>query len=137
MTERKKKHVVKQRRNNAGGITGKGFKSGQSGNPKGRPTINMSYSDTVRELLSSQEIKVHFTVNGKEKVAQVTSDRNLYYGVASAQIMEALKGNHKAAKELIDRAEGKAQQKIDVTSEGERINRDPVTVIFEEVKKKK
>ena len=88
------------------------FKKGTSGNPGGRPKI--TFSGTVRELMEAQEIDVAWTVNGKRKTLHVESDKNLHYGVASALIMEALKGNVGAVKELIDRGEGRAHQSITV-----------------------
>ena len=93
------------------------WKKGQSGNPNGRPKKENSYSDTLRTLLDGQEISVKWIVNGKKKELKVTSDKNLYYGIASAQIMEALEGNVQAQKEIVDRIQGKAQQFIKIDNE--------------------
>ena len=43
--------VDKQRSNNIGGVTGKGFLPGQSGNPHGRPKNPMSMTALLREIL--------------------------------------------------------------------------------------
>lgn len=96
-------------------------KKGEIRNPAGRPKKENTYSDTLRDLLQGQDIEVNWTVNGKKKSLTVSSDKNLYYGVASAQIMEALKGNIQAQKEIVDRIQGKAPQGIDVTTDGEKI----------------
>ena len=39
--------VEKQRKNNEGGVTGKGWKPGQSGNPKGRPKKGTAIADIL------------------------------------------------------------------------------------------
>ena len=94
---------------------------GRSGNLKGRPKKSMCYSDTARELMAAQEIDVSWTVDGKAKTLKVTSNRNMYYGIVAAQIMEALKGNVQAAKELIDRTEGRARQTISLQDNKPRV----------------
>ena len=93
-----------------------------SRNPNGRPKKSATYSDTLRDLLTANNISVNFTYtdsNGKErkKAFQVTADKNMYYGIAAAQIMEALKGNVNSAREIIDRIQGKANQPIDMTGD--------------------
>lgn len=81
-------------------------------NPKGRPLKSETYSDTLKELLQGKDIKVSWNINGKEKSLNVSSTKNIYYGIASSQIMEALKGNVQAQKEIVDRVQGKAPQTI-------------------------
>ena len=50
----KKTKVVKQPKNNdkklKGGVTGKGWVKGQSGNPKGRPPKEFALNDHIREI---------------------------------------------------------------------------------------
>ncbi len=108
-----------------------GFKKGTSGNPNGRPKKTETYSDTLREMLCGQNINVKWTVNGEEKELKVTSTKNLYYGVASAQIMEALKGNVNAQKEIVDRIQGKAPQSLGIDG---NITGLPEKIIVEMVK---
>ncbi len=98
------------------------FKKGEVRNPAGRPKKENTYSDTLRSLLEGQDIEVTWTVNGKKKNLTVSSDKNLYYGVASAQIMEALKGNIQAQKEIIDRIQGKAPQTLTVNEKVENLD---------------
>jgi hypothetical protein len=82
-----------------GGVTGRGFLPGQSGNPNGRPR--------TRGLLSAL----------RAKVAEIGPDgRPLEERLVAVLIEEALKGKHRlAAVELIfDRLEGRARQQIEV-----------------------
>ncbi len=92
------------------GFVDKQIKKGEVRNPAGRPKKSETYSDTLRDLLQGQDINVEWTVNGKKKQLKVSSSKNLYYGVASAQIMEALKGNVQAQREIVDRIQGKPPQ---------------------------
>ena len=88
-----------------GGITGRGFLPGQSGNPNGRPR--------TRGLVSSL----------RAKMADIGSDgRSLEDRLVGVLVQEALKGRQRlAAVEVIfDRLEGRASQHIqiaDVTKE--------------------
>ena len=87
-----------------------------SRNPKGRPKKEHTFSDTARELLSASDIKVTWIVNGKEKILTIKSDNNMHHGMVAVLIMESLKGNVQAVKELIDRTEGKATENRKVDS---------------------
>ena len=91
------------------------IKPGEVRNPTGRPKKENTYSDTLRSLLEGQDINVTWTVNGKAKSLLVSSTQNMYYGVAASQIMEALKGNVAAQKEIVDRIQGRAQQNINIS----------------------
>jgi len=91
------------------------IKPGECRNPTGRPKKENTYSDTLRSLLEGQDINVTWTVNGKAKSLLVSSTQNMYYGVAASQIMEALKGNVAAQKEIVDRIQGRAQQNINIS----------------------
>jgi len=90
------------------------FKPGQSGNPKGRPKLHNTFSDTARSLMEAQEVNVTWEVGGKKKSVKLKmgEKQNIYFGLVSALILEGLRGDTKAIKELIDRTEGKAIQKI-------------------------
>ncbi len=79
------------------------FKKGQSGNPKGRPKSAL-LSDAYRRMLAQ-------TCPDDEKKrtwAEVIAERTL---VAAAG------GDVKAAKEIADRTEGKAQQRVTLSYE--------------------
>ena len=82
-----------------GGITGRGFLPGQSGNPNGRPR--------TRGLLGAL----------RGRVSEVGQDgRSLEDRLVGVLIEEALRGRHRlAAVEVIfDRLEGRARQQIEV-----------------------
>jgi len=90
------------------------FKKGQSGNPKGRPKGSISYTDALKRVLAAEKMSVELTVNGKKKHIDVVSNgKNFYDGIAVVQIMEALKGNMQAIKDISDRVEGKPMQKVE------------------------
>lgn len=91
------------------------FTAGTSGNPNGRPKKGEAYSEVVRELLNSDEINIDFIINGEKKNVTMTSTKSLYYVVCTAMIYQAIKGNVQAAKELIDRADGKVKDKVELS----------------------
>lgn len=109
------------------------WKKGQSGNPKGRPKKGKAFSDIARQLLSAKKIDIRFTVpiNGefKTKRLYVDSDKSVYHGLVGVLISEGLKGNVQAIKELIDRAEGKAREFVDHTTNGKDISRPPIFLV--------
>ena len=97
------------------------FIKGESGNPNGRPKLGSTFSETARELLEAKEINVSWTMNGKTKRLSLESDKDMYHGMVAALIIEGLKGNTKAIRELIDRTEGKAMMRAEVSSTGDVI----------------
>ncbi len=96
-------------------VVGRPWEPGKSGNPNGRPKKDKTFSDTARELLAAKQIQVNFTVNGRLKSINIETDENMYYGLVSALIIEGMKGNVKAIKELVDRVEGKPSQAVEVS----------------------
>ena len=97
------------------------FKKGGNwnGNSNGRPKKSETYSDTLRELLSSKKINITYTQTDKDgnpvkRTVEISADKNMYYGIATAQIEAAISGNVQAQKEIIDRIQGKAPQSIDM-----------------------
>lgn len=76
------------------------FKEGQSGNPKGRKP-GKSFSDALR-LEAARSIEI----DGEK----LNADRR----IARALIAKAEKGDPSAAKEYIDRRDGKAPQSFDL-----------------------
>lgn len=77
----------------------KPFKKGQSGNPNGRPKVLPEITNALYEEI------------GEDGIRQVLQ----------ALHKEAKKGNVRAIQELLDRAYGKAQQKIDHTTGGDKL----------------
>ena len=96
-TARKKtanrKGVQKQQNNNGlGGVTGKGWVPGQSGNPGGRPK-GSSVASRIQRILAADD--------GKAAEA-----------LAKVFISQGIKADFKFAKEVIDRADGKVPDRI-------------------------
>jgi len=79
------------------------FKKGQSGNPKGRPKL-----PDLREACA--------LILADEK-----EGKTALQAVLMALRAKAVKGDVRAAQELLDRAYGKAQQKTDITTNGKDI----------------
>lgn len=92
---------AKQRnqKDNLGGVTGRGFMPGKSGNPKGRPP--------TRGLLNAL----------KTAIAEVGPDgRSVEELLADALVEEALHGRNRlpAIQTIFDRLEGRPRQQIEV-----------------------
>jgi hypothetical protein len=77
-----------------GGVTGKGFKSGRSGNPGGRPKGTL-LDKTLVELLQAD--------GGRHS-----------WAIAEKLIAKAKRGDVKAARLIAERTEGRPKQKIDM-----------------------
>lgn len=94
-----------QRKNNGkqlGGVTGKGFMPGQSGNPGGRPKgsvkISAAYQRSLARLVPGDP-------EGRT-YAQFIADKNVEF---------AAEGNIAAIKEVTDRTEGKAPRTVEIS----------------------
>lgn len=90
------------------------FKKGQCGNPNGRP----------KGVLNSKTILERFLSIEKEMTNPLSNEtENLTIAelIALKQISNALNGDLPAYKEIIDRIEGKTQSKVDVTTDGEKM----------------
>jgi|GEM_PF-2048859 len=112
----------KQHKSNEGGITGKGWKKGVSGNPKGRPKKGEAWADVANALLDSKEIDITMkTSDGKTKRLNLGADKSFRHAVIIGQISAAINGNVPAARELADRTEGKAKETREVTNKNEPI----------------
>lgn len=95
------KNNLKQRKHtkHLGGITGRGFLPGQSGNPKGRPH--------TKGLLTAL----------RHKVGEIGLDgRTIEEQLVEVLVQEALRGKHRlpAVEMIFDRLEGRARQQIEV-----------------------
>ncbi len=100
----RKTAVEIQHRNNGkqlGGVTGKGFMPGQSGNPGGRPKgsvkISAGYERSLARLVPGEP--------AGRTYAQFIADKNVEL---------AAQGNIAAIKEVTDRTEGKAPQTVEI-----------------------
>lgn len=89
----------RERSKQLGGITGRGFMPGQSGNPNGRP----AHARTAGTL--------------RFRVAEVGPDgRSLEERLIDVLLSEALRGRHRlaAVETIFDRLEGRPRQHLDV-----------------------
>ena len=88
----------KERTKKLGGVTGKGWMPGQSGNPGGRP----------KSKLISEAYKVKL----ESLVPDDPQGRTYAELIADGMIVEAVRGKNKvnAASEMADRTEGKPRQ---------------------------
>jgi hypothetical protein len=94
-----------------GGITGKGFMPGQSGNPSGRPKklpITDCYA-TIAELPVPDYLIAALKLSDAERPAIKT------YGdaLALSQFRAGIKGKTDAAREIADRLESRARQPLE------------------------
>ena len=99
-----KSKVVKQPKNNGklvGGVTGKGFKPGKSGNPNGRPKKEFCVPDILREI-------------GKD-IDPITK-KTYYEAMCKKAWKLAAKGDKAARDWVTDRTEGRALERIDQTT---------------------
>jgi hypothetical protein len=85
-----------------GGVTGKGWKPGQSGNPGGRPK-GRSVTALLRELLDQE--------HNQKKLAELLAERLL---------KEALTGKLGHIKEVLDRTEGKVADRVQIEGDEAR-----------------
>jgi hypothetical protein len=95
-----------------GGITGRGFQPGQSGNPSGRPKrlpITDRYA-AIAELPVPDYLLIALKLSDAERQEIKT------YGDALAlnQFRAAIKGKTEAAREIADRLEGRARQPVEI-----------------------
>jgi hypothetical protein len=88
-----------------GGITGKGFVKGRSGNPDGRPKVVGEIKDLARRY-------------GPAAIAKLAQMSGL---VANTPGAENESARIAALRELLDRGYGKAMQPTDITSNGESV----------------
>ena len=101
-TAKKRTSVAKQPDSNGkipGGVTGKGFMPGQSGNPGGRPKKGSAIADILNEI-GSETVEL----NGQTITKREAVLRKVY--------AEAVKGNNWAVQFIADRTEGKAIDRI-------------------------
>ncbi len=77
------------------------WKPGQSGNPAGRPK-NKPITAALKDLLDK-------------------NDGEAIKALASVALKNALKGDFRYAKEILDRIDGKVMDQLDVTTDGQAI----------------
>ena len=82
------------------------WKKGETGNRNGAPDKQETLSDLMKQLLEEREQD------------QKYQNKKLF---VRKMFIDAMKGNTKAQAYIWDRLEGKAQQSIDMTSQGEQL----------------
>jgi hypothetical protein len=108
-------------RKTLGGVTGKGFLPGHSGNPSGRPKrqpMTERYA-AIAELPVPDYLLAALKLSEAEKSAIKT------YGDALvlSQFRAGIKGKTEPAREIADRLEGRARQAVEVSgAEGKAID---------------
>ena len=97
------------------------FKKGNNANPKGKPKGSKSFKNALRKVLEADTVEIRLLVNGEAtKTASIKiegKESNFYDAIAAVQVQQAMKGNLRAAKDIIDRMEGSASQSIKMQSE--------------------
>jgi hypothetical protein len=101
------------------------FKSGESGNPKGRPKGSRNRSTVARQWLEVSQ-KVKNPISGEVEELEQQDIMTL------ALIKKAREGDVSAYRELMDSAYDKVTQRTDITTKG-----DSITPPIEWVKVKK
>lgn len=94
-------------------LKGKGWKPGQSGNPKGRPKKEICITSLVKEHLE-KEAKQH----GRELLNEDGTKKTWSQIVAEALVAHFIKGNPTAIKEVLDRVDGKVPDKLEASGPG-------------------
>lgn len=123
------------------------FVQGNSGNPKGRPPKESTFSDIAKEMLNSNEISIKIKVsspNNKDddgnviddiKEFKITSENQVKYSLAAALLTDGIMGNIAATKEFLNRAEGMPKQSVetkditDVPREVKVLNEKDIDII--------
>jgi hypothetical protein len=90
-----------------GGITGKGFMPGRSGNPGGMRPGTRSVTARLRDLLDKGEVGGKPIKDGRQ-VADLLSE---------VILKEALKGDYRFVAMILDRTEGKVPDSLTVNSD--------------------
>jgi len=106
---------------------GKPWPKGTSGNPKGRKKVGDTAAEIAREILSATSIEYTLQTlpsdknpTGRKQI-QLKSSCTIGHAIVAGLAAAAMGGDIQAAKELHDRAYGKAGEKIDLnqTNSGE------------------
>ena len=100
------------------------WKQGQSGNPKGAPKRGQSWAElfnSIGDLTGGQvaERAVKLWVKQFKSLPEGVSLKELVVIKAYAALLD--EGNARLLKEVMDRAEGKVKESLDVTSGGDKI----------------
>lgn len=104
-------------------LIGKGFKPGQSGNPSGKPPGTKNRSTIARKVLEMRGLLSKGRMEGlKAKFPEVTDSMTVEEIMTIVMAENAITGDDKAYKAVMDSAYGAPKQDIDHTTAGEKIN---------------
>lgn len=107
------------------------FKTGQSGNPNGRPKGAISRSTIARKVLAmAANYPDHIFEKLKEQYPAITKKTTIEEMMTMVMADKAIrKGSESAYDKLLDSAYGRAKTEVDLTSGGETFR--PATVIIQ------
>lgn len=95
------------------------FKTGQSGNPKGKPKGIKSWSTIIRNLLADEALASKIQLDPELKaLVESIPNKNGAHLIAIAMITRAIAGDRKAADWLRKTGYG---DKLDITSDGKEL----------------
>lgn len=95
------------------------WKPGQSGNPKGRPTLAKTFAPLMRELLDGKAVKTTITLpDGSRKTWNFTASTSLRKALAIRLLARAIAGDIAAIREVLNRVDGMPTQPIDLSGVG-------------------
>lgn len=99
-----------------------GVKFSKDNQPDNRGRKGKSTTEYLRDLGEAKSIHFSIEVTGKEgkkklKTGTVESETDLNELLANLLWADAIQGNHKAMKEILDRVEGRPNQTIDMKTE--------------------
>jgi len=108
------------------------FKKGQSGNPKGRPkkyVLSLKKEGyKLTEINDTIQAMVSMNIEELKKVYENENSTILEKTVAAALRNGLKKGQLESIETLMNRVYGKPKEKMDITTQGEKINEPRYTI---------
>lgn len=108
------------------------WKKGESGNPKGRPkkpVLQMKVAGyTLHEINDTIQSMCSITLEQLREIWENPNATILERTIASALRKSIEKGNLDSLETLMNRVYGKPNEKLDITTDGEKINQPKVQI---------
>jgi len=113
-----KKKTSKKKKAITGGVTGKGFVKGQSGNPKGRPSTK-PMRDMLKEIVESREIQSSVVTVLKDgettrRNYKITAKKSILHEILMQLVIKAIDGEYFCIKDVLDRLGGKPGMSVQI-----------------------